>query len=1135
MAKINPVKLKQDADKLEKGGRLDQAIALYRQVIDDNPRDWNVINKLGDLYAKLNKFREASEQYAKVADFYAKDGFHLKAIAIWKKINKLDATALEPYLNLAELYGKQGLMMEAKSQYQYVVDEYIKRGKTRDAGEVLKKMADIDPGDLKIRSKLADLYTREGNSARAVDEHIAIAEELNKKGHLAEALQVLEKGLKIDPKSSRLRVHIARVHLVQKNFEKAVHVLEEAVHQAPNDPEILARLGEAYLGAKKVEEGEAIFKRLLELNPEDEDSRLQMGRVYLLQGQYDRAFEEMLPVVDKLVERRDAERAATLLQAITQKNPSHVKTLLKLVELYRQLQKDSAVSATYSQLTEAYLTDGQLEQAASVLETLVARDPQNQQHKSKLDFVRGKLGVAPRPSAGSGAPPELGLIEEEFDLSISDEAPAFVATAAPTSGAAASFQAPTPSARPATAAPPPRPAIEVSGPLSDEDREFIEEHLAEGKVFRKYGLVDKAADQFESVVARFPDNLEARQELREVFKEKGQADRAAEQCLAVADIFRLRGDEAAAAAQEAEAERLAPAPVAPVAAPRAAAPAPVALEPEAEEEEIHFGSVEEEPALEQDSPGLSQDEEIALDVEEGATPPFAAQESSVPDMGTSEDLVPGGGDDPLSGMGGGDHPATPLGGTAHPTTPLGGGAQPLDLGGDHSLDAMVGADDNAAPSAGAEEPSTPLAGGNEEAEFDLGVEMTDEQELPTRFLDDEPAPPPAPAEGEFPGLDAPLAEEGIRFEETSFEEVLEPAPPPPPPPPVAAVARPAPLSARPAPPAPPAVSGIPPELARVLDEVESYVSLGFVDDAKEALREVGIRFPGHPSLLEKIAELGLEEAVEEPAGASMQDVLADDPLGALGMESSADESFTGSSSSEPGLGSAEDLVGLAEPSFDDEPLAPPADAWAAGTNHGGADELLPSEMSLDAMGGAEPGGFDPGGIDLGDELGELFGAQSAVEEPEPEPGSTDLGDAGLADIFKEFKKGVDKQLGKEDYDTRYNLGIAYKEMGLIDEAIAEFQLAAKDEGRLLECSSMLGICFLDKGMPKLAVKWFERGLKAPGRNEEEYAALRYDLAMAHEAAGDVDTALSLFTDLYGQDANFRDVAAKVRELRGALG
>src|SRR2546428_13848382 len=84
-----------------------------------------------------------------------------------------------------------------------------------------------------------------------------------------------------------------------------------------------------------------------------------------------------------------------------------------------------------------------------------------------------------------------------------------------------------------------------------------------------------------------------------------------------------------------------------------------------------------------------------------------------------------------------------------------------------------------------------------------------------------------------------------------------------------------------------------------------------------------------------------------------------------------------------------------------------------------------------------------------------------------------------------------------------------KEMGLVDEAIAEFQLAAKDENRILECSSMLGICFLEKGMPKLAIKWFEKGLAASGRSEEEYQGLRYDLACALESAGETDRALSV--------------------------
>src|SRR5262249_2319847 len=75
------------------------------------------------------------------------------------------------------------------------------------------------------------------------------------------------------------------------------------------------------------------------------------------------------------------------------------------------------------------------------------------------------------------------------------------------------------------------------------------------------------------------------------------------------------------------------------------------------------------------------------------------------------------------------------------------------------------------------------------------------------------------------------------------------------------------------------------------------------------------------------------------------------------------------------------------------------------------------------------------------------------------------GEASLEEIFREFKKGVEQQLSAEDYETHFNLGIAYKEMGLIDEAIGEFQLASKDPARAVECCSMLGLCFLEKGMP----------------------------------------------------------------------
>jgi tetratricopeptide (TPR) repeat protein len=167
-------------------------------------------------------------------------------------------------------------------------------------------------------------------------------------------------------------------------------------------------------------------------------------------------------------------------------------------------------------------------------------------------------------------------------------------------------------------------------------------------------------------------------------------------------------------------------------------------------------------------------------------------------------------------------------------------------------------------------------------------------------------------------------------------------------------------------------------------------------------------------------------------------------------------------------------------------------------------------------------------FDLAAELEEgLLNVQSAVEEDRPPDGQN----YSIEEILSDFKKGVDKQLGSEDYDTRYNLGIAYKEMGLIDEAIAEFQISAKDPKRLLECCSMLGLCFVEKGMHKLAVKWYQRGLESQGYSEEEYQGLRYDLADAYEAMGENDRALEVYQEVYGISASYRNVVRKIKDLQ----
>ncbi|HYJ47494.1 MAG TPA: tetratricopeptide repeat protein, partial [Pyrinomonadaceae bacterium] len=149
-------------------------------------------------------------------------------------------------------------------------------------------------------------------------------------------------------------------------------------------------------------------------------------------------------------------------------------------------------------------------------------------------------------------------------------------------------------------------------------------------------------------------------------------------------------------------------------------------------------------------------------------------------------------------------------------------------------------------------------------------------------------------------------------------------------------------------------------------------------------------------------------------------------------------------------------------------------------------------------------------------------------------------DPGLAAIFDEFRTAAEEEepaSADGDYETHYNLGIAYKEMELLDEAVEEFQVAASmtspQDGtpRYLQCCNMLGHCFMDKGMPRLAVMWFKKGLGSPGHTEDEYQALRYDLGTAYEQMGDLNNAIEVFTEVYGINISYRGVAEKLRELQ----
>ncbi len=344
----------------------------------------------------------------------------------------------------------------------------------------------------------------------------------------------------------------------------------------------------------------------------------------------------------------------------------------------------------------------------------------------------------------------------------------------------------------------------------------------------------------------------------------------------------------------------------------------------------------------------------------------------------------------------------------------------------------------------------------------------------------------------------------------------------------------------------------------LLDEARFYLAQGMPAEARAAYAHCVAAAPDNPDVIALAAEF---EAAPPPAPAPA-------PEFEIPVATSAPSEF--------GLAEPSAQFAVAPPAFEvtaapeialevpaPEPAPPPApakevaaaaSAQAAPADGGLGDFVLDLEESLgdDFKLGKAPAAPPPAVAAAAAPLPPPAPAPApaviaaaatppaAVPAPAAPPAPAAAADAQsmLSDIFQEFKEDVEQGAQEEeDPDTHYNLGVAFKEMGLLDEAIGELQRVcqAVDRGKpfsqAVQAYTWLAACFVEKGVPQAAVRWYERALKAPGVDSETSLAIQYELGGAFEAAGDKKSALQQFMAVYSSNIDYRDVADRIKALK----
>lgn len=261
----NKRKILENAQKYLQRGQLDKALKEFQAALQADPRDTGTRLKIGDLHLKQGNKDEAVGAYLKVADQFMKDGFDARAVALYKQILKIDAARADVNIPLAELYTRLGLTSDAMASLQTAADAYHREGRKRDALELLRKMARLDPTNVTSRLKIAELLQQAGMKEEALLELDEVAREVERIADADEMKRVYERLIELDPSRHAAHVGLGRIALGRADFGAAEEHARQALELQPEAAEGLELIADMLRESGREDELEPIYRRLADV------------------------------------------------------------------------------------------------------------------------------------------------------------------------------------------------------------------------------------------------------------------------------------------------------------------------------------------------------------------------------------------------------------------------------------------------------------------------------------------------------------------------------------------------------------------------------------------------------------------------------------------------------------------------------------------------------------------------------------------------------------------------------------------------------------------------------------------------------------------------------------------------------
>jgi tetratricopeptide (TPR) repeat protein len=266
MAEINKGKILKEALEYQRKGQHDRALDELRKIIKVHPQDTRTLQKIAELQSKKGDRKEAAKTYIQLAELYEKDGFVDFAISIYKMVLKVDDQMFNTHLRLGELFLKKNLKGEALSYLQTALKLCSDKKKVRERIAILEKMIEASPEDVLAIENLADHYYYDEGKADSAKNFLRKASEITRNASDFEnARRLHEKVLNIDSKDELTLKAMAELEISLGKHECAVDIYEKILEFNPNGIEILKKAAEIYRDINNREKAMLYLRRLADI------------------------------------------------------------------------------------------------------------------------------------------------------------------------------------------------------------------------------------------------------------------------------------------------------------------------------------------------------------------------------------------------------------------------------------------------------------------------------------------------------------------------------------------------------------------------------------------------------------------------------------------------------------------------------------------------------------------------------------------------------------------------------------------------------------------------------------------------------------------------------------------------------